>query len=402
MKALEGIKVADFTWYAAGPYVTRYLALQGAIVIRIESSTRIDRTRLNAPFKDDKVGVNRSGQFALFNPNKYSITLNLKDPRGLEIAKRLVVWSDVVAENFTAGTMEGFGLGYQELKKLKPEIIMLSSTNQGQTGPNAKQAGFGLQLEALSGFVHISGWPDRAPVIHGGINTDTVAARFGVVALLAALDYRRRTGKGQYIDLAQYEAGLYFLAPLLLDFDVNGRVASKTGNRCSFAAPHGVYPCKGDDRWCAITVFNDEEWQAICECMGHLEWVKEGKFTTLLGRKEKEDELDKLIAEWTSQFEAEKLAAMLQAKGVSAGVVKNAGDIYQDPQLAHRGQWKEIEHREIGNLKYDMPGYLLPKAPPQLDRPAPCLGEHNEYVCTQILGMEKKLVEQLAADGVLK
>jgi len=378
------------------------LALHGAAVIRIESSTRIDRTRLNPPFKDDTIGVNRSGQFALFNPNKYSITLNLKDPRGVEIAKKLVVWSDLVVENFTAGTMEGFGLGYPELKKLKSEIIMLSSTNQGQTGPNAQQAGFGLQLEALSGFVHISGWPDRTPVIHGGLNTDTIAARFGVVAVLAALDYRRRTGKGQYIDLAQYEAGLYFLAPLLLDFEVNGRVASKMGNRSPFAAPHGVYPCRGDDRWCAITVFNGEEWQALCGCMGHPEWTKEGKFTTLLGRKENEDELDKLIAEWTSKFVAEELTAMLQAKGIRAGVVKNACDIYQDPQLAYRGQWQQIEHREIGNYKYDMPAYLLSNTPPQLERPAPCLGEHNEFVCTQILNMDKELVDQLIVDGVLK
>lgn len=378
------------------------MALHGAAVIRIESSTRIDRTRLNPPFKDDTIGVNRSGQFALFNPNKYSITLNLKDPRGVEIAKKLVVWSDLVVENFTAGTMEGFGLGYPELKKLKSEIIMLSSTNQGQTGPNAQQAGFGLQLEALSGFVHISGWPDRTPVIHGGLNTDTIAARFGVVAVLAALDYRRRTGKGQYIDLAQYEAGLYFLAPLLLDFEVNGRVASKMGNRSPFAAPHGVYPCRGDDRWCAITVFNGEEWQALCGCMGHPEWTKEGKFTTLLGRKENEDELDKLIAEWTSKFVAEELTAMLQAKGIRAGVVKNACDIYQDPQLAYRGQWQQIEHREIGNYKYDMPAYLLSNTPPQLERPAPCLGEHNEFVCTQILNMDKELVDQLIVDGVLK
>ena len=401
-QVLDGLKVADFTWYAAGPYVTRYLALFGAKVVKIETSARPDGTRTIAPYKDGKPGLNRSGGFAFFNPNKHGVTLNLKHPRGTEVAKRIVAWADVVADNFATGRMQEMGLGYEALRKIKPDLIVLSSTNQGQTGPHARQPGFGIQLECLSGFVHLIGWPDRGPVVHSGLLTDLIAARFAVVAILGALDYRRRTGKGQYIDLSQYQCGLQFLAPLLLDFKLNGRVADRVGNRCPSAAPCGVYPCRGDDRWCAISVLDDIQWRGLTQAMGEPSWAGEPRFSMLLTRKENEDELDSLLGEWTSNFVVEEVAMLLQRHNVPAGVVKNSQDIYHDPQLAHRQQWKDLPHSELGSHRGDYPGFILSKTPGELKTSAPLLGQDNEYFYTKLLGMSDEEFLDLLNSGALQ
>jgi len=401
-QALEGVKIADFTWVAAGPLTIKGLADHGAQVIHIESSTHIEAYRTGPVYKGKESGINHSVCFAGYNNNKYGITLNFDHPMGLEIAKRIVKWADIVADNFAPGVMKRRGLDYEELRKIKPDIIMISLSNQGQTGPHSSHPAFGFQLTALSGFVNITGWPDRAPAVPYGAYTDTIAPRFGAAALMAALDYRRRTGKGQYLDLSQYEAALHFLSPLLLDFEVNRRVARRMGNRCSYAAPHGVYPCCGEDRWCAIAVFSDEEWRSFCEVVGHPEWTKEAKFATLQSRKENEGDLDRLIAKWTSNFAAEEVMNRMQAVGVAAGVVETCEDMFRDPQLQYRHHFWQLEHREIGKYPCNGPAFRLSKTPAELYRAGPCLGQDNEYVYTKILGMPHKEFVELLAEGAFE
>lgn len=397
-KPFEGVRVADFSWVAAGPWITKYLAQHGAEVIRIESSTRLDQTRGIAPFKDNIPGPNRAAQFAKYNNDKYGITLNLKQPRGIEIAKEIVARSDIVVENFAPGVMKRWGLDYEELRKVKPDIIMLSSSHQGQTGPHALQGGFGWHLTSLPGFIHLTGWPDRPPSAIYSPYTDVIGARYGVFSLIAALDYRRRTGTGQYIDLSQYEASVFFLSLHILNYTTNGQVADRAGNRSPCAAPHGAYPCLGEDRWCAIAVFIDEEWQNFCKAIGNLPWTNEPKFSTLRARKENEDELDSLVAQWTSTMSAEQVMTVLQAAGVAAGVVRTVEELFHDPQLIHRSHFIELQHFELGKHKYEQPAYRLSKTPAKLHRAAPCLGQDNEYVYCELLGIpDDEFVELMAA-----
>lgn len=398
-----GIKVAEFGAFAAGPGVGKLMANHGAQVVHVESHSRPDGFRAQyPPYTDNQPGLNRSGCFAIHNDSKYDLTLDLKAPGALEVAKRLIRWADVVIENFTPGTMERLGLGYEAICAIKPDIIMLRSCNQGQTGPHASHPGFGSQLTALAGFVYLTGYPDDSPVILYGPYIDYIGVGYGLVAVAAALDYRRRTGKGQCIDLAQYEAGLQFLAPVLLDFLANGRVQSRQGNRCEYAAPHGAYPCRGEDRWCAISVFSDEEWQALVAAMGRPQWAQEERFATLLGRKAHEDELDQHLSAWTSQFPAEQIMERLQAAGVRAAVVNTMADIYSDPQLNHRGMWRLLEHPEMGHFRYEAPPFILTKTPAEIHAPAPCLGEHNEYFLTHMLGYTREEVADLVARGIIR
>ncbi|TMA58167.1 MAG: CoA transferase [Deltaproteobacteria bacterium] len=257
--AFEGIKVADFAWVGVGPITTKYLADHGATVIRIESHTRPDVLRLAPPWRDGQPGLNRSQFFASFNTSKYGITLDLSKPAAQELARKLVAWADVAVESFTPKAMRNWGLDYEQLRQVNPQLIMLSTCQQGQTGPHALYPGFGQLMASLSGYYHISGWPDRDPAPPYGAYTDFIAPRFAATVLMAALDYRRRTGIGQYIDLAQYEAALHFLTPALLDYQVNGRVLGREGNRSSRSAPHGAYRCQGEDRWLALSVSNDAQ-----------------------------------------------------------------------------------------------------------------------------------------------
>ena len=247
------------------------------------------------------------------------------------------------------------GLVYEELKKVNPDIIMLSTCMQGQTGPHHTHPGFGLTLTALSGFNHITGWPDREPE-NLFTYTDFIGPHFNVLAILAALDYRCRTGKGQYLDVSQYENGVHFLAPLILDYVVNGRVANRTGNRYPYAAPHGAYRCRGDDRWCTIAVFTEAEWQNFVLVIGNPAWASSPKFITLEVRKDNEDELDRLVEEWTINYTAEEVMSMMQGVGVSAGVVQTGEDLLErDPQLKHRHFFQELDHPEVG--KYRAPAH---------------------------------------------
>lgn len=402
-QALEGLKVAEFSWVIAGPLIGLYLAHHGATVVKIESMRRVDPERMSLPYQGNIASINRCALFDSWNSNKLSITLNLSHPKGIEIAKRLVAWSDVTGENFAPGVMERRGLSYEELKKVKPDIIMYSSSNLGQTGPEFSQSGFGTQLVSYCGLTHLTGWPDRGPAGPFGAYTDFPAPRFVVAALLAAIEYHRRTGKGQYLELSQMEAGVDFIAPIILDYTVNQRVDTRDGNRSPYAAPHGAYPCQGDDRWCAIAVSSDEEWEALCRVMGNPRWAKAAKFATLLGRKENEEELDKRLGEWTSHLSAEEVMERLQAAGVPAGVVESGADVYSDPQLAYRHHFRELEHPEMGLHNYEVTtSCILSKTPSEIRMPSPLMGQHTEYVCREILGMSDEEFIDLYNQGVFE
>jgi crotonobetainyl-CoA:carnitine CoA-transferase CaiB-like acyl-CoA transferase len=398
----EGVKILEFGQIVAGPLISTYLADYGAEVVHIESHKRPDQYRLYPPFKDNKPGINRGLDFVIYSHNKYGITLDLRHPKGIEVAKRLVKnWANVVTENFTPGVMKRLGLDYEELRKIKPDVIMLSSCNLGQTGPYAAHPGMGSHLTHLSGFTHLSGWPDRDPLILYGPYIDFIGVVYGTIALAAALDYRRRTRKGQYIDVAQFEGGIQFLASTLLDYAVNGRIQGRKGNRCDYAAPHGAYPCRGEDRWCVIAVFTDKEWEDLCRIMGEPDWGKDPKFATLLGRKQNEEELDRLIGEWTSTLSTEEVMAKLQSAGVEGAVVKNPQEMYDDPHLK-RYLWAEMEHAEIGKYHLQVPSFKLSKVPTQLRMPGPLLGEHNEYVYMNLAGFSREEYEQLQEEGVFE
>jgi len=287
------------------------------------------------------------------------------------------------------------------LKKVKPDIIMLSSCMQGQTGPHATHPGFGPHLTALTGLVHIAGWPDRKPA-ELGVYTDLIAPYFNALAILAALDYRRRTGKGQYFDASQYENVIHFMAPLILDYTVNRRVANRTGNQSPYAAPHGAYRCRGQDRWCTIAVFTDEEWQSFGKIIGNPAWVNSPEFATLQARKENEDELDGLVEDWTVNHSAQEVMTMMQAGGVAAGVVETGEDqLEHDAQLKHRHSFWEVEHPEVGKYHVPTPSFVLSKSLYELCR-APLVGEHNEYVLKEILGMSDEELAELVIEGVVE
>jgi benzylsuccinate CoA-transferase BbsF subunit len=400
-KLLDGVKIADFCWVWVGPMTTKTLADQGAQVLRIESKTRPGVWRVSPPFKDNVVGFNRGGVFNVINTGKMSVTLNLSHPKGVEIAKRFVAWADVVTENFAGGAMKRMGLGYEELKKVKPDIIMLSAAMMGQTGPHMNMPGFGAHLTAISGFTYIAGWPDRDPADLGHY-TDFIAPRYNALAILAAIDYRRRTGKGVYLDMAQYEGCINFVAPLILDYTVNQRVAERMGNYSPYAAPHGAFRCPGSDKWCVIAVLTDKEWQGFCKVIGNPSWTQDPRFATLEARKENGDELERLVEAWTISHSPAEVMDMLQSAGVAAGAVQNSEDLFEhDPHLKERNYYPEIEHPEMGKYFTVAPPYKLSKAPHELRR-APLMGEHNEYAFKEILGMSDDEIAELIVEGVIE
>ncbi len=385
---LHGIRVLDFTRVLAGPYATRILADFGAEVIRVEP--------VGSPEED----TFSRGYYATWNRNKLAISLNLDTPEGVGLARRLARISDVVAENFTPRVMANWGLDYDSLKTLKSDIIMLSMSVMGQTGPLRDYTGLGLTVHALSGMSHLTTFPGQPPTGPGFSYADHVSGLYGALAVLAALEEKRRTGGGQHIDLAETEAMASLLGEALLEYQ-SGEGGGPAGNSSPSAAPHNVYPCLGNDRWCAIAVYGESEWQALKAALGHPAWANEARFASLALRLENQPELDRLIGEWTCQHSSDDVMARLQAKGVRAGVVQDAADLARDPQLLARSFFVEIEHPDLGKTVSDAQPIRLPDTPAEYGRAAPLHGQDNDYAYGKLLGLSRTEMDRLRQKGVI-
>jgi benzylsuccinate CoA-transferase BbsF subunit len=395
----SGLKVADFTWSAAGPIISKQLADLGATVVRVESSRHPDSVRFGGPFLDDIPGINRSGFFADFNSSKLSLALNMANPASRDVALRLIDWADLVMECFTPRVMEKWGLDYPVLSERKPDLVMFSSCLQGATGPYREYAGYGGQGASLAGIHYLTGWPDREPCGPKGAYTDTITPRFGLAAIAAALAYRREHGVGQHIDVSQIEAALQFLAPEMVDYTVSGRVAERTGNRNGVSAPCGVFRCAGDDRWIAIEVRDDRDWAELVE-LTQLPQLADPGLTAAGARLERQDDIEAALQTWLVEQDAATVVERAQQRGIPASLVEKASDLFDDPQLLARRHFVALEHPEMGVCRYNGPSYQLSRTPAQLRSAAPLLGQHTEQVMT-MLGYSAEDVTALIEADIL-
>jgi len=434
----SGLKILEFGGGAAGPFGTRYFADHGATVVRVESQQRPDFIRLLRFTPGTEGGVDASHMFAMVNFNKYGIALNMSHPKGPEIARRffteigvksLELYIDrsakaafqLDAAGLPASLLidrEGREIGrhlgaakwdtpdFPSLQAIKQDLIMISTCLNGQTGPDRNYPGFGGQGSAISGFNHLTGWPDREPLGPYGTITDSLSPRFVALLVTSALLHRKRTGEGQYIDLSQVEGGVVCLSENIVTYTATGEILERAGNRSRHAAPHGAFRCapKGDDddRWVTIAVHDDDDWQRFRDAIGNPAWAAEARFTTAARRLALVDELEEHVTSWTRQRAAEDVMTTLQAAGIDAGVVANFEDLNNDPQLAHRGHFREVEHRVIGKHLVEVGGTRFSRTPEAVRMPAPCLGEHSEYVYRELLGMSDEEYAGLKADGVFE
>ncbi|MXY86000.1 MAG: CoA transferase [Chloroflexi bacterium] len=387
----EGIRVADFAWVGVGPLVSKYLADHGAEVIRIESSVRPEPLRRAPPFANDEPGLDNSGYYADFNSSKQCVSLNLQHPDGVAIAKRIVEHCDIVTESFTPKAMRAWGMTYEDLCEVRPDLIMISMPMYGLTGPWSMWQGYGHVLQAAAGISHLTAYPGEEPIGTGVAYTDFLVPHFAASALLAALDHRQRTGEGQNIDFGQMEAAIHATETMVLDYTVNGREQQPLGAGHPDYCPYGTYQCAArgddDDRWIAITVTSEAELASLADVAGQPSW------TSL-----EAEALDAEIASWTRTQQAEELMQQLQSAGVPAGVVQTPEDLRGDPQLAHRGHFWMLDHPTMGHRAYDGPSFRLSETPAELTKAAPLLGEDNEYVYKDIVGMsDEEYVEHLVS-----
>ncbi|MFC2025299.1 CaiB/BaiF CoA transferase family protein [Chloroflexota bacterium] len=386
---LHNIRILDFTWVLAGPYATRILADFGAEVIKVQPLM---------PEAEDRFA---RGYYNTWNRNKLGVTLNLNKPQGVALARRLVGTSDAVVENFAPRVMANWGLDYDSLKKVKLDIIMLSMSTMGNTGPWRDYVGFGPTVQAFSGITHLTSYRGKPPSGLGFSYADHVAGLMAALALLGAMEYRRKTGEGQYIDVSQVEAMSSLLGDAFLEYAISGKPPEPAGNYSDEAVPYGVYRCQGDDRWCAIAVLSDEQWRGLCRALGNPLWTKDNRFFTLSGRLENYQELDRLVEGWTREHTAEEVMALLQGQGVAAGVVRDANDLANDPQLRGQGFFIELNHPELGRIVSDATSIKLPDAPAKYSWAAPVKGQDNNYVYGELLGMSESELAELRQQGVI-
>ena len=392
MRPLDGVRVLDFTWVVAGPVTTRILADLGAEVIKVERRGTLD------------FGDRRGGLSGTLMRGKRSVMFDLADPRGLDLARRLAAASDVVIDNFSARVMTNFGLDYESLVPLRPDIICVRMTGFGLTGPDRDHVSYGPTLQALTGYTLLMAEPDGPPAGFGYSYSDLAGGNLGALAVLAALWHRRRTGRGQLVDLAQLEGVASLLGPVLLARAIDGGVSTPTGNASQEApgAPHGVYPCAGNDRWIAITIFTDSDWSRFVAAIGRPAWTCEERFATPASRLHHAGELDQLVSAWTRGQAAEEAMATLQGAGVAAGLVANAEDLCaRDPQLAARGHFVDVATPEGRTVRIDGPPFLLSETPARVSGPGPLLGEHTHEVLSGILGCSGEEIRALREAGVV-
>jgi len=398
---LKGVRVTEFTSAWAGPYATCLLGFLGAEVIKVESRRRLDHSR-NLSFSTGTIfsGPNESTVFNNLNLNKKSVTLNLSKPKAIEVAKRLVGLSDVVMENMRPGVIPRLGLGYDVLMAIKPDLIYISSSSCGQTGPEREYVGYAPTFAALGGFCHITGYEDWPPSNFMG-SMDLRSATTSAFAILAALIYRHRTGEGQYIDLASQETIAVLAGDVLLDYFMNHRVPGRKGNKDDWMVPHNCYRCQGDDHWVSIAVATDQEWQALCRVIGKPELIEDARFKDLSVRLNNQEELDTIINQWTKDRDYYEVTKKLQEAGVASAPSLSSKGLFLDPHLRERGVFSRLDHPVMGKDWVVTPPWRLSETPARIHRHSPLLGEHNEEVFGQMLGLSQKEIKELEKEEVI-
>ena len=396
----EGLKVADFSWVAAGPLITKDLANLGATVLRVETEKRVDTLRFLPPWKGDP-GIRTGHTAANMNQSKLGVALDLQSEAGLEVAYRMVDWADVVIQNFTPGTAERIGIDYETLSRRNPELVMLYTCMRGQTGPERAHTGFGLHGAALGGFVAVTGWPDRKPQAPWGAYTDFISPRYALAALAAALYHRDHTGRGQCIDLSQIESSIHFLGPLMLDHQSHGTILERAGMASNRGCPHGVYATSETERYVAIETRTSEQWRALCKIVPTLRDLADPILDELSVRLTRREELDQFLGAWCRTQDSFEVAQRLREAGVPAYVSLRATDFHADPQLAHREFFVELEHQEIGRMLFDGAVPLFSDTPARPTRAGPTIGEHTYQVMKDILGYREEEIAEMAAGGIL-
>ena len=396
----EGLKVADFSWIAAGPLIGKDLANLGATVLRVETEKRVDTLRFIPPFVGAP-GTTTGHMAANMNQSKLGISIDFTTEKGLEVAHRMVEWADVVVQNFTPGTAERLGLGYEQLRQINPDLVMLYTCMRGQTGPEAKHTGFGLHGAALGGFVGITGWPDGKPCAPWGAYTDFISPRFALAALGAALHHRDQTGAGQCIDVSQIEAAIHQLGPMILDHAENGRIVDRAGHDSDRGCPHGVYASTGTERYVAIEAQTAGQWRNLRSLVPGLETLGGAELDSLPARLARRDEIDRALASFCVGEDAFALADRLREAGVPAYAVLRATDFHADAQLADRGFFIELDHGGFGRSTFDGPVTTFSKTPARPTRAGPLIGEHTFEVMKDVLGYDDDEISEIAATGAL-
>jgi crotonobetainyl-CoA:carnitine CoA-transferase CaiB-like acyl-CoA transferase len=419
---LEGIRVLDFTVVWAGPFATMLLADHGAEVIRVESLQffpSVTRGTLARPDKDlartlpgyagaypeYDPGERPWNRHPMFNPharNKLGMTVDLSRPKGREIFIQLVSASDVLIENHSARFMENLGLTYDVLQRSKPDLIMVSMPAFGMSGPYKYYQGFGINVESVCGLTWLRKYPGAdLSETSSTLHMDAASGASAAFAVLAALHYRRRTGKGQFIDFVQAENLMQQIGEILMDVPLNGRSQSSLGNRHPAMAPHGCYPCRGSDRWVVIAIATDKEWERFCQVMGHPSWAQEARFADTASRYRHQEALDECIAAWTRQHQTWEIAERLQQAGIAAGPVMRESDLFTDPHLHARGFFHIVTHAEAGTHVYPGLMWKMSKTPATFRRPAVRLGEHNDYVYREVLKLSDAQIQTLRDEGYI-
>ncbi|MCP4753545.1 MAG: CoA transferase [Proteobacteria bacterium] len=402
---LEGITIASFGWVWAAPHMGRLLADMGARVIKIESQVKMDTIRGLPPFPTSEDGEailtpNSSAYYSWLNRNKLGVTLNLTTPKGVELAKEIIKISDGMMENYSVGIMAEFGLDYESVKAVKSDIIYVSLSPLGMSGPIKHYMMYGRPQVYMSGLGHISGRPDgppSSPLSWG----DPVAGNGGAFALLSALYYKRKTGKGQFIEMSQLEGMIGLIPEAIMDYTMNGEVQTRQENRHEFKAPHNAYKCKGDLEWVTIGVANDDEWKALCQAMGNPEWADDPKFSDAKSRWNHQEELDGHLEAWTRNHNPYEVTERLQKAGVAAFPVLSNRGLVEDPHLNQRDFFEEWDHPEIGRKKYDGVLWKMSKTPGKIRKPAPMVGQHNDHVFGELLGLPQSEIDRLVEEKVI-
>lgn len=409
---LKGLRILDLTQVAVGPYSTLLLGFMGAEVIKVESCSRMDISRGTARPAATGAGRvypggepgenpwNRAGHHVHRNINKMSLTLDLSNARGKELFLSLVKVCDVLAENYRASVLDRLGLGYDVVSKVNPQLIYLKISSQGATGPEKDYGSLGSTLEQTAGLASITGYEDGIPLMTNETFPDPVVGILSVGALMAALRRCRRTGEGTFVDVSQREATVTMLGEAILDYSVSGRVAGTMANRHTSIAPHGVYPCQGDDMWVAVSASTDEEWHGLCRAIGRSDLAQDPRFGTPSVRLQNQEELDRVLSAWTQERDHYQVMHMLQAHGVPAGAVLKGGETIHDPHLEARGFWDVVDHPEAGTYRQITTPWVLSKNPRQSAVAAPGLGQHNGYVLGDLLGLTDLEMQDLEEAGI--